>query len=73
MPDIDLLLISYCLRAYGRLNEQPAEPQQQQQGQEGALFSPRYHPQASFALDVCKIARFKVRACVDGGLASFVS
>lgn len=62
MPDVDPLLLSYCLRAYGNLNEQA--PQQQGGAEPAGLFSPASHPQASFALDVAKIARFKV-----GGLA----
>jgi hypothetical protein len=58
MPDVDPLLLSYCLRAYGNLNEQA--PQGGSSAEPAGLFSPASHPQASFALDVAKIARFKV-------------
>lgn len=69
MPDVDPILLSYCLRAYGALNAlQQQEPGQEQEQQGPAanagLFSPASHPQASFALDVAKIARFKVRTVV---------
>lgn len=63
MPDVEPLLLKYCLRAYGALNETETPKGGQQRGESAAaaLFSPASHPQASFALDVAKIARFKVR------------
>lgn len=61
MPEVEAHLLSYCLRAYGNLNALPPPGQGQEEEQGQGLFSPASHPQASFALDVAKIARFKVR------------
>lgn len=71
LPDVDPLLVSYCLRAYGALNESAATEGEGDQpaADNPLLFSPASHPQASFALDVAKIARFKVGGvggCVRG-------